>query len=80
MKIALTIVSALLALLLAAIGYGAYKFSAHATQRGDEWLLLLPTQANECLTGGGCVVFSQREFDQAALSILQRYCRRGAGV
>jgi hypothetical protein len=39
---------------------------------GSEWVFASPTQAAECMTGGGCAIFSQRELMMALQQFLMR--------
>lgn len=52
---------------IAALAIAAFfaKYSVIQTAGGDEFVVVLSTQADECKSGGGCAVFSQREFFRA---------------
>lgn len=47
-------------------------FSVQPTLAGNEFLLLKPEQAKECADGGGCAVFSEREFKMAVMGFLRQ--------
>lgn len=50
------------------------KFSIVESVSG-EYLLLKPEQAAECKMGGGCAVFSEREWMQSVIQALRRQGR-----
>ena len=56
------------------------SLSVVPTQAGDEYLLLGPVQAAECAMGGGCAVFSQREFRMAVTQIIAQFQRQGKSL
>lgn len=39
---------------------------------GEDYLLLAPEQAKECESGGGCAIFSAREFERAVFNLLAK--------
>lgn len=43
---------------------------------GDGFMLLYGTQAEECETGGGCAILSEREFKAAVYSFLLKIKRK----
>lgn len=45
--------------------WASRSYSLQKVQVGDDYLLLAPEQAKECAEGGGCAVFSEREFNRA---------------
>lgn len=48
------------------------------TASGNDFMLLSAEQAKECREGGGCEIYSVREFRQAVQIILQRMMRQGS--
>jgi hypothetical protein len=68
--------------LLSAVGAVAYaNFSLVETAMTGEWMLLKDAQAKECKEGGGCVVFSEREFHNAVMNTaMQLLMRRGKSL
>ena len=60
----------------AAIGAVALKnFSLVETAMTGEWMLLKAAQAKECEEGGGCAVFSEREFRNAVMQTAMQMLR-----
>jgi hypothetical protein len=58
--------------LLSAVGAVAYaNFSFAETITGGEYLVLKAEQAKECKEGGGCAVFSEREFHRHVMQMAQ---------
>lgn len=79
MKLAAVILG-LLALFVAAIGAAfLHYFTVVPTVRGDEFLVLRAEQAAECKLGGGCAVFSEREWLQAVQQLVLELRRREKG-
>jgi hypothetical protein len=68
--------------LLSAIGGVAYaNFSLVETAMTGEWMLLKDAQAKECKDGGGCAVFSEREFHNAVYqTAMQLLMQRGKSL
>jgi hypothetical protein len=71
MKRALWLTSATLVLVLAASAVVAARYGFAETVGGDI-LVMGPQQAKECEDGGGCAIFSEREFLAALSRILQK--------
>ena len=61
---------------IAAAGFALVKLTFVATPDGI--LVLYAKQAKECEEGGGCAVFSVREFEAAMFQILARQRRNSA--
>lgn len=55
---------------IAFVVWASRSYSLQKVQVGDDYLLLAPEQAEECRSGGGCAVFSEREFAQAVARLL----------
>ena len=72
LKLALAAVSLSLLSALAGAGYVAAKFRIEPTLQGDDYLVMGEKQAKECAEGGGCAIFSEREFMAAMAAVLQR--------
>lgn len=62
--------------LVGAIAYALLTLSFVRTPDGI--LVLYQKQAKECAEGGGCAIFSQREFEAAVFQILARQRRTRA--
>jgi hypothetical protein len=71
LKLALWGTSISLAAVIAAAGYTASRYGFTQTVSGDI-LVMTPQQAKECEDGGGCAIFSEREFLAALSRILQK--------
>lgn len=52
----------LLLFVLSGIAYVAHRYSIRPVLVGDDYLLMTERQAKECQEGGGCAIFSEREF------------------
>jgi hypothetical protein len=64
--------------LLSAVGAVAYaNFSLVETAVTGEWMLLKDAQAKECKEGGGCAVFSEREFSNAVMQTAMQMLMQG---
>lgn len=62
---------------LVVVSIATWTFVALAVTTTDDGILILyPRQAKECEEGGGCAIFSQREFEQAVMLILARQQQR----
>ena len=55
----------------------ARTFTVRAVAGADDYLILGATQAQECEEGGGCMIFSTREFQRAVAFILMQQHRGG---
>ncbi len=61
---------------LIATGGGWFYVSVPVVKTADGIMLLTEKQGKECAEGGGCAIFSEREFETAVNGILLRYCPR----
>lgn len=59
-----------------ATGGGYFYVTVPVVKTADGILLLTEKQGKECAEGGGCAIFSEREFGTAVNGILLRYCPR----
>jgi hypothetical protein len=62
-----------IAAISAVIGFSfwaATTFTVMKTVIGDDYLLMTDKQAKECKEGGGCAIFSEREFSRTVNAII----------
>lgn len=70
MRLAAVILGLVSVFVAAIVAAFFHYFTLVPTVRGDEYLVLRAEQAAECALGGGCAVFSEREWLQSVQSIV----------
>lgn len=79
MKIALMLLAVVNLIFVLAVSAFFFKYSIVEVQSGDEFVVVQRKQADECLKGGGCAIFSQREFEQTLMAYITMIIRRQQG-
>ena len=65
--------SVLIAAVAAVVGTGVWACMTYTVMKtviGGDYIVVTEKQAKECKEGGGCAIFSEREFDQTVRMIL----------